>query len=227
MALLKSNKSIQVAIDGPAGAGKSSVAKEISKKLGILYLDTGAMYRAFAYHVYNSGYDKNASEDTLISLFDTFNLEFRDDKLFLNNEDITSAIRTPEMDIKVSEFASNGSVRRNMVKLQQKIADCVDIVMEGRDICNVVLPNAEYKFYLDANVNERAMRRYKQNLQKGNKADFEKIKKDIIRRDKVDSEREVDPLCVAKDAVMLDSSDMTFDEVVDFILQKIALDGNK
>ncbi len=218
---------IQVAIDGPAGAGKSSVAKEISKKLGILYLDTGAMYRAFAYHVYKSGFDKTADDALLLKLFETFELEFMEDKLYLNGVDITSDIRTPDIDKKVSEFAGNSLVRKNMVKLQQRIADSVSIVMEGRDICSVVLPNAKYKFYLDANVDERARRRYEQNLQKGVSADFETIKNDIIRRDKVDSGREADPLRIAEDALLLDSSDMSFDEVVAFILRKIGSDGIK
>lgn len=209
---------IQIAIDGPAGAGKSSVAKILSNKLDIVYLNTGAMYRAFAFHAINKKYDSNLSDEDVLELFNDFNLVYEGEKIILNGEDITLLIRTPEIDKNVSGFASNPLIRKKCVELQQKIAEGCSIVMEGRDICNVVLPDAKYKFYLDASVEERAKRRYLQNLGNGIDEDLESIKKDIERRDKIDSERETDPLTIAEDAMVIDSTNLNLDEVADYII---------
>lgn len=209
---------IQIAIDGPAGAGKSSVAKILSNKLGIVYLNTGAMYRAFAYHAIKNNFDSDLSDEEVCELFENFDLVYEKENIILNGKDISSQIRTPEIDKRVSGFASNPLIRKKCVQLQQKLAQNCSIVMEGRDICKVVLPNANYKFYLDASVDERANRRYSQNLANGINEDLEDIKTDIQRRDKIDSERKADPLCIAEDAIVIDSTNLNQDEVADYII---------
>lgn len=211
---------IRIAIDGPAGAGKSSVARAIAEKLGILYLDTGAMYRAFAYYAENLAEAGEIDEEKAEELFRDFDLKFADGKVFLGDEDITQVIRTPRIDKAVSPYASNPFVRKQMVSLQRSIGQDTDIVMEGRDICTVVLKDSPYKFYLDASVEERARRRFLQNEQKGISEDMEAIKADIIRRDEADMNRQADPLRKAEDAIVVDSTDMSQEQVVDEIINK-------
>ncbi|NLW69620.1 MAG: (d)CMP kinase [Eubacteriaceae bacterium] len=219
---INNNEIIRIAIDGPAGAGKSSVARAVAERLGILYLDTGAMYRAFAYYVLNRGQLSDINDaDKLSGLFEGFGLSFEEGKIFLNGEDITEQIRTPRIDKEVSVFASNAMIRREMVRLQQRIARNRSIIMEGRDICTVVLKDTAYKFYLDASVEERARRRHEQNLQKGIDSDMEKIKADIIRRDEADQSRKADPLRIDKDAYVVDSTHMTQEEVIETIIAKV------
>ena len=212
---------IQIAIDGPSGAGKSSAAKILSKKLGILYLNTGAMYRAFTYHALKNGKYKPLGQNDTDELFAAFDLNFDGDNVFLNGEDISDVIRTVEIDKKVSDYASDPYVRKKMVALQKQIAQGRGIVMEGRDICSVVLPDAPYKFYIDASVDVRAKRRYDEDLKKGLNVSYEEIRNDIIRRDEVDSGREADPLKISQDAVFIDSSEYTLDGVTDMIINII------
>ncbi len=217
-------KIIQIAIDGPAGAGKSTIAKLVAEKLNILYLDTGAMYRAITFYAVQNGVEGTDNE-ALAKLFENFDLEFTDEKLFLNGTDITKEIRTPEIDKAISVFAANPFVREKLVKLQREIGSQRSIVMEGRDIGTVVLKDTPYKFYLDANVDVRANRRYEQNMQKGVSFDKEAIKSDIIRRDKVDSGRAADPLTIAEGSTVIDTSYMSSEEVLNTILNKVNIEG--
>ena len=211
------NKIIQIAIDGPSGAGKSTLAKYLAGKLGILYLDTGAMYRSFAYHAEQNGVS-GSDDAAIVKLFDSFHLDFDKSKVLLNGKDITAQIRTPHMDKKVSEYAVNPLIRKHLVEMQRNIWSKQSIVMEGRDIGSVVLKDAPYKFYIDANLDERAKRRYLQNLEKNPDADYEYIKNDIIRRDKVDSQRTDSPLCVPLGAHVIDTSNISVDEVAEIII---------
>lgn len=213
---------LHIAIDGPAGAGKSTVARMLSEKLNLIYLDTGAMYRAVAYAAKMKGVSCS-DDDALKEIFENFNIRFEDrgKKIFLNDEDITSFIRTPEIDLLVGGAAVNPFVRKHLVAMQRKIAENTGVVMEGRDIGTVVLRETPYKFYLDATVENRAKRRYDQNLERGMEADYEEIKKDIIRRDELDSTREADPLVMAEDAVYIDSSSITKEETADLIISHI------
>lgn len=216
-------KIIQIAVDGPAGAGKSTIAKCIAEKLNILYLDTGAMYRAITYYALQNNVD-GTDNNGLEKLFENFDLQFVDEKLLLNGFDITKEIRTPEIDKAISVFAANPFVREKLVKLQREIGSQRSIIMEGRDIGTVVLKDTPYKFYLDANVDVRAQRRYEQNNQRGIPSDITAIKIDILRRDKIDSGRAADPLSVAEGSMVIDTSNMNSDEVVNAILDKINIE---
>ncbi len=208
---------IQIAIDGPSGAGKSTLAKYLAKTLCITYLDTGAMYRSFAFYAWR--HHVSGTDDASIKkLFETFDLRLEDGKVILNGEDVTLKIRTPEMDIKVSEFAGNPIVRKELVALQRSIGAKQSIVMEGRDIGSVVLPDTPFKFYVDASLEERAKRRYLQNIEKNLSADIEYIKQDIIRRDKIDSSRDASPLCIPEGAYVIDTSDMDIEAVAQKII---------
>ena len=214
-------RSIQIAIDGPAGAGKSTVAKQLSERLGILYLDTGAMYRAFAFFCLREGLGTAPTDRQILDAFERFDLVFEGKRILLNGEEITSAIRTPEIDKAVSPISANALIREKMVEKQKAIASGNDIVMEGRDICDVVLPDARYKFYLDASVDERARRRWLQNTGKGIDSSLEDIRSDIIRRDDYDSSREAAPLTVSRDATVVDTTGMSLEEVIDLIITAV------
>lgn len=214
-------RSIQIAIDGPAGAGKSTVAKQLSERLGILYLDTGAMYRAFAFFCLREGLGTAPTDEQILDAFERFDLVFDGKRILLNGEDITAAIRTPEIDRAVSPISANALIREKMVEKQKAIAEGTDIVMEGRDICDVVLPDARYKFYLDASVDERARRRWLQNTGKGIDSSLEDIRSDIIRRDDYDSSREAAPLTVSRDATVVDTTGMSLEEVIDLIITAV------
>ena len=216
-----SERFVQIAIDGPAGAGKSTVARKLSERLGILYLDTGAMYRAFALFCLREGAGTAPGDDEIDRLFSRFGLEFTDGKILLNGEDISSEIRTPEIDRAVSPVSAIAHVRERMVELQKRIASDRGIVMEGRDICAVVLPDARYKFYLDASVEERARRRFEQNAAAGRPGTLEEIKEDIIRRDRADSTREAAPLKVSEDAEVIDTTGLSLEEVVEKIVSAV------
>ncbi|WP_313563543.1 (d)CMP kinase [Ruminiclostridium cellobioparum] len=210
-----------IAIDGPAGAGKSTIAKKVSQKLGFIYLDTGAMYRTVALKAIKTGIDtKNHQElaimmDKLdISISHENNLQ----KIFLDGEDVSEAIRTPQVSVGASNVAVFPEVRLKMVDLQRKIASGIDVVMDGRDIGSYVLPAAELKIFLTASVDERARRRYEELVQKGQPANLEAVRDDIIFRDKNDSSRALAPLVKAADAIEIDSTILTIDEVVEKIL---------
>ncbi|MBQ5682555.1 MAG: (d)CMP kinase [Peptococcaceae bacterium] len=218
------NKPLQIAIDGPAGAGKSSVAKVLARRLGCIYLDTGAMYRAVTW----LALQKQVAFDDMEGIKDllqTIELEFKDvdgmQHLYCNGTDVTEAIRTPEISANVSAVSMIPQVREAMTAQQQKIAAGSDVLMDGRDIGTTVLPNARYKFFLTASLEERARRRALELEQKGIAVNMEQLIADIALRDKKDSEREVSPLKQAEDAVLIDTSSLTFDEVVENLFMRI------
>ncbi len=222
---MESNKNIAVAIDGPAGAGKSTIAKLISKKLKIVYLDTGAMYRAVALKAIRQNIDTSDGKK-LSQLVKDINIkvEYIDEeqRIYLDGEDVSDFIRTPEVSLGASNVAVIPEVRIKMVELQRKIASKCSVVMDGRDIGTYVLPNATLKIFLNASIEERAKRRYNEQLSKGIKdISFEEVKKDIIYRDKNDSSRAFAPLAKAQDAIELDTTIMSIDEVVKKILEQI------
>jgi len=216
---------IKIAIDGPAGAGKSTVAKHLARILNIIYLDTGAMYRTVALKAIKSGIDPKDAAKVELMLRD---LDIRvehsggEQRIFLDGEDVSREIRKPEVSRGASDVAVIPAVRIAMVKLQREMAEKNNVVLDGRDIGTYVLPNAKYKFFLTASVDERARRRYKELKEKGNtEITFEEVKKDIIYRDKNDSSRDFAPLTKAKDAVEIDSTHMTVEQVVKEILSYI------
>ena len=210
-----------IAIDGPAGSGKSTVAKLVAKKLGFFYLDTGAMYRAVAYKMKK----ENLSEKELIKKLDNIDLKLLDTdegiKVILDGEDITEKIRTEEIGKLASKIAKIPKIREKLVQLQRKIAlEAKNAVLEGRDIGTVVFPDAELKIFMTASPEERAKRRYLQLKQKGENPSYEDILKSVLERDKADMERKVAPLKPAKDAIVIDTTNKTIEEVVDIIVAK-------
>lgn len=216
------NKTIAVAIDGPAGAGKSTIAKIISKKLKILYLDTGAMYRAVALKAIRENKDTKDREKLAMLVKDIdIKVVYENDEqqIFLDGENVSGLIRSPEVSIGASNVGVIPEVRVKMVELQREIASSNSVVMDGRDIGTYVLPKAELKIFLTASVEVRAKRRYNEQLSKGiTNISLEDVKKDIEYRDKNDSSREFAPLSKASDAVEIDTTDMTIDDVVNKIL---------
>lgn len=211
-----------IAIDGPAGAGKSTIARKVAKELGFIYVDTGAMYRAMALYMINNGIDASESEKisaTCQSADITIKYENGIQVVYLNGANVNSLIRTEAVGNMASASSVNGDVRKKLVELQQKLAQTTDVVMDGRDIGTVVLPGADLKVYLTASSRVRAERRYKELTEKGVDCDLDAIEKDIIDRDYRDMHRDISPLKQAEDAVLLDSSYMTIDEVKDRILE--------
>lgn len=206
-----------VAIDGPAGAGKSTVSKLVAARLGYTYIDTGAMYRAVALKVLENKFD--LTEDSIIDAARDVDVDLRyidgQTKTFLDGRDVSSEIRTPEVSKIVSPVAKVGFVRERMTQLQRKMAERGGVIMDGRDIGTVVLPNADVKIFLTASIEERARRRYKELKQKGFDVSLEQIEKDIAARDKIDSEREIAPLKQADDAILIDSTELSIDDVVE------------
>ncbi len=198
-----------IAIDGPAGAGKSTIAKMIAAKLGYIYVDTGAMYRAMALYLIS---EKCQGADITIAY------ENGEQVVYLNGENVNAYIRTEEVGRMASVSSPNPRVRKKLTQLQQKLAADTDVVMDGRDIGTCVLPDAQVKVYLTADSHERALRRYKELTAKGESCDLETIEKDIIERDRQDMTREISPLRQAEDAVLVDSSHMTVEEVADAII---------
>ncbi|MBP3420826.1 MAG: (d)CMP kinase [Lachnospiraceae bacterium] len=213
--------SYSIAIDGPAGAGKSTIAKKIAKQLGFIYVDTGAMYRAMALHILrkeiaadDSAAISQACEDADITIV----YENSEQVVLLNGENVNGLIRTEEVGNMASASSVNGDVRKKLVSLQQKLAKTADVIMDGRDIGTCVLPDANVKVYLTASSAVRAKRRFDELTAKGIACDLEKIEKDIIERDERDMNREISPLKQADDAILLDSSDLSIDEVVEKII---------
>ena len=207
-----------IAIDGPAGAGKSTIARALAKRLSYIYVDTGAMYRAMALYLLrenisadDSGRIEKACESVDISIIHEDGVQ----KVLLNGEDVSSLIRSEEVGNMASTSAQNGRIREKLVELQRQLAAKTDVVMDGRDIGTCVLPDADVKIYLTASVHTRAVRRFKEYLEKGMEADLAQIEADIEKRDHQDRSREISPLKKAEDAVLLDSSDMTIEEVLD------------
>jgi len=216
------SKKLIIAIDGPAGSGKSTVAKRIAEKLDYLYLNTGAMYRAVTLKAIRNGVDKG-DETTLIKIAETCTIDFADNgaKTLLDGVDVSAEIRLPEVDKVISDIVKIPGVRRALVIQQQRIGRNGGVVTEGRDVTTVVFPNADVKIYLDASVEERARRRYTEMKEIGKSIYFDEIKADICRRDKIDSTREDSPLKIAEDAIVLDTTNLSIEEVVEAIWQFI------
>ena len=214
-----------IAIDGPAGAGKSTIAKLVAKRLGFIYVDTGAMYRAMALYMIKNGISAEESEkisSTCRSADITIKHENGEQVVYLNGENVNGLIRTEEVGNMASASSVNKDVREKLVELQQKLAATTDVVMDGRDIGTVVLPDARLKIYLTASSEVRAKRRFKELTEKGIECDIKVIEQDIIDRDYRDMHREISPLKQADDAVYLDSSDMTIEEVAEKIMELYA-----
>lgn len=206
-----------IAIDGPAGAGKSTIAKTLAKELGYVYVDTGAMYRAMAYYFLDQGIDKDdeAAINAAVSGADvTIRYEDGAQQVYLNGENITGSLRTEQVGNMASATSIYPAVRTKLVSLQQKLAKTTDVIMDGRDIGTCVLPDAQVKIYLTASVETRAKRRFDELTEKGETADLAKIASDIEERDYRDMHREMSPLRQADDAVLVDSSEMNIEEVV-------------
>lgn len=216
-------KKFIIAIDGPAGSGKSTLASKIAQILGIMYLDTGAMYRAITYLALKN----NIVDDTIsiINIVKNVDLQLKYEnninRVFVDGIDITNEIRTLEVNSKVSEVSKIKEVREELVKLQQKIGNSNSLIAEGRDTTTVVFPNADIKIFLVATIGERAERRYKEFVDKGLNGSLNEIKENLSKRDKIDSGREISPLIKADDAIELDTTDLTIDQEVDVILEKI------
>ena len=203
-----------VAIDGPAGSGKGTVAKILASKCNLMYIDTGAMYRAVAYQTLKDNISIE-DEDKIVEIAKNSKIEFIDGKTYLNGEDISKEIRTMEVTRIVSPISSIVKLREILVDLQREMAKGSDVIMEGRDITTVVFPNATYKFYLDATVEERANRRYKENKEKGMDVSYDEILENIKKRDYNDMHKEVGSLTRTEDSIYIDSTDLTIDEVVE------------
>lgn len=219
-------KKISIAIDGPASSGKSTVAKILAKKMHYVYCDTGAMYRALTYLAIQKNIDFE-NEQGLVGLCFNHTISFKQTEkeqlVFIDEVEVTEAIRQPNVTNAVSIVARHGAVREKMVELQQKIGRLGGVVMDGRDIGTAVLPDAQVKIFLVASVEERAERRFKENQEKGITTDFDTLKKEIEHRDYLDSTREVSPLRQAVDAVKIDTTGMNIEEVVQAIEKVIAV----
>ena len=215
---------IAVAVDGPAGAGKSSISKIVAKKLGYLYIDTGAMYRSVTWAVLHNHIDVNNQKavEALLPELD-LTMEASDDscKVFIAGQDVTDFIRTPQVNNAVSIVASYKGVRQYLVERQRLMAEAGGVILDGRDIGSVVLPNAELKIYLTASVEARAMRRYLEVKGTVNEQTLEDIKDSVMQRDDMDKNRKESPLIQVEDAGLVDSSEMTFDETIEHILHLV------
>ena len=210
-----------IAIDGPAGAGKSTIAKKLAERLGFVYIDTGAMYRAMAYYYMEKGIDIDDKE-AVIAEFDNICIELKYidgiQHIYLNGEDVSDLIRTGEVGENASKVSAIAEVRKKLVALQQEIAKSINVVMDGRDIAYVVLPDADLKIFLTASVEVRAQRRYKEMLEKGQDVDLATIEEEIRQRDYRDTHRDASPLICVPEAVVVDTSDMTIEEVLEHII---------
>lgn len=216
---------ICIAIDGPAGAGKSTVASGIAKRLGIQHLDTGAMYRAMALFALRSGVDASDAEalETLLQQAD-IRVAFTEDgqRVFLGGEDVTGLLRTPEVTMGASRVAVHPCVRIKLTQLQRQVARAYSVVMDGRDITTNVLPETPYKFYVTASPEERAKRRYRELVEKGTQTEtYESVLADLVTRDHNDSARAFMPLKVASDAVVVDTTDLGIEEALDYMMERI------
>ncbi len=216
-------KKIVVAIDGPAGAGKSTIAKLAAERLGYAYIDTGAMYRSVAWRFLQTGqpFDEAFISQLANTMVIQFRPEARVNRVFVDGQEVTDAIRSAEVTANVSRVAAIGAVREAMVEQQRRMGDAGGVLMDGRDIGTVVFPNAQLKIFLTASVEERAQRRYKELLAKGEQVDLVQLQQDIADRDKQDSERAIAPLRQAEDALLLDTSHMNIEQVTEKILQLV------
>lgn len=209
-----------IAVDGPAGAGKSTISKLIAKKLNINYIDTGAMYRAVTYKCLSEGVDVK-NEAAVIEVAKRTDIDFRDNNIYLDSKIVNEEIRTREVSANVSDVAKIKEVRYLMVDVQREIGTRNDVILDGRDIGSYVFPNADYKFFLVATPEERGRRRYKELCEKGFEGTLEEIIKDIEKRDEIDSNREFAPLKKADDAIEIDTTGLGIDEVVETVVSKI------
>lgn len=214
---------INVAIDGPAGAGKSTIAKAAAKELGFIYVDTGALYRAVAYNAVKTGAIDD--EQKIIDMLDSTKVELKYvngvQAVYLNGEDVSAFIRTPEISMGASKVSAIPQVRAFLLNLQRKIASTNNVIMDGRDIATVVLPNADVKIFLFASPECRAERRYKELIEKGESVSFDDVLKDVNQRDYQDSHREIAPLKPSDDSIMADTSELTLQESIDLIVNTI------
>lgn len=217
-------KQFSIALDGPSGSGKSTVAKTLSNKLNILYLDTGAMYRATAVKALKLGID-TFDENGVKTFIDDIDLQIKyidgAQHTFLDGEDVSEKIREPHVSMAASNISSLKCVRLKMVDMQRKIASQMSCVLDGRDIGSYVLPNAEYKFYITASVKVRTDRRFKELIQKGHEVDYNTLYKEIEQRDYNDKNRDFSPLVQADDAILIDTSNMTVEQVISTVLAYI------
>jgi len=214
--------SLNIAMDGPVGAGKSSVADAVAKRLGILHLDTGAMYRALGLKALRDGIDLQ-DEEKIDALCEGLKLDVRvgenGQETLLDGENVSGLIRTPEVSMAASTVSRYARVRKRMVKLQQELAASRDMILDGRDICTTVLPDADLKIYLTASAEERALRRWKEMRERGDTDSYEEVLSQVRERDEQDMNRPVEPLRQAEDAVLLDSTNLTFEQVIDRIAE--------
>lgn len=211
---------LRIAIDGPGGAGKSTVAKLVAKELGLDYIDTGAMYRAVGYKISRDGIDMENSLE-LASMLKETDIDFSGGKVFLDGEDISDKIRTQEVSALASKCSAIGEVREKLVSIQKEMGRSKNVIMDGRDIGTNVLKDAEHKIFLVASPEERAQRRYKELAEKGEDVTFQQVLDDINKRDHNDTHRKLNPLRKADDAVEIDTTSKSVDEVVKMILEEI------
>jgi cytidylate kinase len=204
---------VLIAVDGPAGAGKSTIAKIVAQKLNINYIDTGAMYRAVTYKCLQNGVDIE-DEGAVVQVAKNTDIDFKDNNIYLDGNIINEEIRTVDVSNKVSKVSKIGEVREILVDVQRKIGSMTSAILDGRDIGSIVFPNAEFKFYLIASPEERGLRRFKEMKEKGYEVDLSKIVDDIVARDEMDMNREHAPLVRAHDAVEIDTTGKSIDEVV-------------
>lgn len=215
--------SYAIAIDGPAGAGKSTIAKKVARELSFIYVDTGAMYRAMGLYFLKKGIrpqETEKIEEACKEIQVSISYENGEQQVWLNGENVSKEIRQEEVGIMASKTSVNGKVREKLVALQRQLARKENVVMDGRDIGTQVLPDATAKIYLTASSAERARRRFLELQEKGMKGNLEEIEADIIDRDHRDMTREISPLCQADDAVLVDASNMTIDEVADTVIRE-------
>lgn len=215
-------RNLVIAVDGPAGAGKSTIAKIIANRLNINYIDTGSMYRAITYKCLKNNIDIN-NEEEVVKLAKATDIDFRDNNIYLDGNILKEEIRTMEVSNNVSNVAKIKEVRYLMVDVQREIGKRNSVILDGRDIGSYVFPNADYKFYLVATPEERGQRRFKELKEKGYETTLEEIIKDIIKRDEIDSNREFAPLVKADDAIEIDTTGKTIDDVVESVISKINL----
>ncbi len=217
------SKNVVIAIDGPAGAGKSTVAKHLAQMLKYVYVDTGAMYRAITFLVLRNNVQDDINEIVKIAEDADIKLQFEDGitRVFINGEEVTNDIRTPEVNSKVSDVSKIPEVRKQMVKIQRNLGKDTNLIAEGRDTTTVVFPDATIKVFLTASLEERVKRRHKELLEKGMQLTLDEVRENIIQRDRIDSSREVSPLKKADDAVEIDSTNMTIPDEIYKILNMI------
>ncbi|CEK29853.1 cytidylate kinase [[Clostridium] sordellii] len=213
-------KNLVIAVDGPAGAGKSTIAKIVADKLNINYIDTGAMYRAITYKVLTNNIDIN-DENAIVEVAKNSDIDFKDNNIYLDGKILKEEIRTPQVSHNVSNIAQIKDVRHLMVDVQRDIGNKSSVILDGRDIGSYVFPNADYKFYLVASPEERGERRYKELIKKGYETTLDEVINDVIRRDEIDSNREFAPLVKAKDAIEIDTTGKNIDNVVESVISKI------